>query len=531
MAITGGKPISGLVELNPLVGTEEFVVRSLTQNLRVPYSTLLSKISSDLTVSNTMTTEGDMLYFTSSQNTRLPIGSEDQFLRVSGGVPVWETVPILSDPTTTNGDIIVKSGGTLSRIPIGASGQVLQVGLSGIPEWSNSSNYTDPLTTNGDIVTRNSGVTSRLGVGSNGQVLTVVGGQPSWSSPSSGTLTTNGQLLTYNSGEVALSIGTTGQFLRVSGGQPTWETVNLFQDPLTTNGDIIVRSGGSTGRLPIGTNGQVLTSDGTNVSWEDSSSMGQSISFGASGDEIPITNSTSDDFDYDSLFTFTQLNDTLLIGGSRIIGSVDATTTTISRTTSDASDNGVIQISGGGDFGSSRGASISLGGNESSNTGLLSLNAGDVSGGDVEISTGGLLRVRIDETGDVNLQGNSLSNVLNLQSGSFAEALTTVTNCSTGPNMRMNVIRYGSIVFWSIEGASVTPTSTGFVAFRVDIPFNSNFSSQGDVSGTGSATTGSTSTGGVFAIADTVNNEIQIAFYADSTLNHTVRANGSYLIL
>jgi len=45
-----------------------------------------------------------------------------------------------------------------------------------------------PMTTNGDLITRAVGVNSRLAIGTSGQVLTVVGGLPSWATPSSSVL-------------------------------------------------------------------------------------------------------------------------------------------------------------------------------------------------------------------------------------------------------------------------------------------------------------------------------------------------------
>ena len=47
-----------------------------------------------------------------------------------------------------------------------------------------------------------------------------------------------------------------------------------FSDPLTTRGDIIYKSDSATTRLALGTDGQVLKSDGTDISWEDSTGGG-----------------------------------------------------------------------------------------------------------------------------------------------------------------------------------------------------------------------------------------------------------------
>lgn len=55
-----------------------------------------------------------------------------------------------------------------------------------------------------------------------------------------------------------------------------------YVDPLTTDGDIVIRSGGSTARLGIGSNGQVLTVVGGLPSWQDTANAG-SLSIAADG--------------------------------------------------------------------------------------------------------------------------------------------------------------------------------------------------------------------------------------------------------
>jgi hypothetical protein len=57
--------------------------------------------------------------------------------------------------------------------------------------------------------------------------------------------------------------------------QSDWTTFNSksdYADPLTTNGDLVFRSGGSTTRLGVGTSGQVLAVSGGLPSWQDSTS-------------------------------------------------------------------------------------------------------------------------------------------------------------------------------------------------------------------------------------------------------------------
>ena len=91
-------------------------------------------------------------------------------------------------PLTTTGDIIYSSSGsTAARLGIGSTNQALGVS-GGIPAWQASSKST--LTTTGDIIYASAANTpARLGIGSAGQVLNVSGGIPAWTTASSGGMT------------------------------------------------------------------------------------------------------------------------------------------------------------------------------------------------------------------------------------------------------------------------------------------------------------------------------------------------------
>jgi hypothetical protein len=114
--------------------------------------------------------EGGQLYFTST--------SASIFFDIVQGAG-------MTNPLTTTGDTIYSSSGTTpARLGIGSTNQVLGV-TGGIPAWQASSKST--LTTTGDTLYASAANTpARLGIGSTGQVLTVASGIPSWATPAGG---------------------------------------------------------------------------------------------------------------------------------------------------------------------------------------------------------------------------------------------------------------------------------------------------------------------------------------------------------
>ena len=106
------------------------------------------------------------------------------------------------NPSTTLGDIEYRSStaNVNTRLPLGTAGQVLKVNSGATaPEWAtDASGMTNPMTTTGDTIYSSSGSTpARLPIGSTGNVLTVAGGVPTWAAPASAggmTLLTSGAL-------------------------------------------------------------------------------------------------------------------------------------------------------------------------------------------------------------------------------------------------------------------------------------------------------------------------------------------------
>jgi hypothetical protein len=95
-----------------------------------------------------LTTTGDTLY-ASAANTaaRLGVGSTNQVLGVTGGIPAWQASS--KSTLTTTGDTMYASGAnTPARLGIGTAGQVLTVNSGATaPEWATVSTGWTNLTT------------------------------------------------------------------------------------------------------------------------------------------------------------------------------------------------------------------------------------------------------------------------------------------------------------------------------------------------------------------------------------------------
>jgi hypothetical protein len=143
---------------NPTVGLTELAIGAsttiLTSSGSAPQWSTVTTVAGTLTHNNlgglttgdphtqytakaTLTTTGD-IYYASSANTpaRLAIGSVNDILRVSGGIPAWTSLATeLTTLATTSGDMLYNSGATTARLAVGSNGQVLQT-ASSLPAWS-----------------------------------------------------------------------------------------------------------------------------------------------------------------------------------------------------------------------------------------------------------------------------------------------------------------------------------------------------------------------------------------------------------
>lgn len=160
----------------------------------------------------------------------------------TGGTPAASAVTVTPAGTIASTDVqaaleeldgdiqAISATGSASDISFTPAGDIAATDVqAAIEELDSEKEPSLPLTTRGDVLYRDaSNATARLPVGTNGQVLTSDGTDVSWEDASGG-----------------------------------------FSDPLTTDGDIIVRDSGTTTRLGIGTNGQVLSVTSGAPAWED----------------------------------------------------------------------------------------------------------------------------------------------------------------------------------------------------------------------------------------------------------------------
>lgn len=130
------------------------------------------------------------------------------------------------------------------------------------------------------------------------------------------------------------------------------------------------------------------------------------------------------------------------------------------------SDDGKLSISGSGVGSSARGALITLSGNEETDTGLLSLNAGNVSGGEIKLFTQNTSRFSIDYSGKTSFFSTtaSTSNSTGAIVSSGGLGITNTTNATSSTN-----------------GGSIT--TAGGIAVAQDVYIGGNLYVSGSVPG------------------------------------------------
>ena len=102
-----------------------------------------------------MTTKGDVVRY-DSERERYAIGSTNQVLSVTAGLPAWKTLTLADSVLTTAGDILYENNTPeLARLPKGSDTQVLTLS-SGLPTWATAgggASCSDSLTISGQTQT------------------------------------------------------------------------------------------------------------------------------------------------------------------------------------------------------------------------------------------------------------------------------------------------------------------------------------------------------------------------------------------
>ena len=234
---------------------------------------------------------GDIVY-ASAINTlsKLTVGTSGQVLKVTAGVPAWETDTTTG--TVTSVALSAPAVFTVSGSPVTSSGTLaLTYSGTALPE-ANGGTAQTTYTTGDFLYASGSNTLSKLAVGTTGQVLTVAAGLPSWATDTTtGTVTSVGlsapAFLTVGSSPVTSS-GTLA--LTFSGTAIPAANGGTAQTTYST-GDLLYASGANTlSKLAIGTSAQVLTVTGGAPAW-GSAGAGTVTSVDMSGGTTGLTTS------------------------------------------------------------------------------------------------------------------------------------------------------------------------------------------------------------------------------------------------
>jgi len=222
----------------PLVNTNNTV--ALTTPLAIAYGGSNANTATQaFTNLSPITTKGDLIAGNANAvPVRLPVGANNLALLADGnntsGI-VWGQVPL--------------TAGVTGVLPIANGGSNANTATQAFTNLS-------PLTTKGDLITANAtNVPVRLPIGSNNQMLIADG------SNTSGVRWGNANLADSGfTGVLPSSRGGTG-------GNNNAQGFDLLA-PTTTNGDMILRVGGTNARLAIGANNTILTANNNNAVWQ-----------------------------------------------------------------------------------------------------------------------------------------------------------------------------------------------------------------------------------------------------------------------
>jgi hypothetical protein len=206
--------------------------RTITiSNISNLQTTLDSKINS-----NILTTEGDIIYRNDTTTTRLPKGTNGQFLKSDGTTILWDTIPTQNLNLNQLTDVDIT----------GLNDEDLLIYNQATNEWVNApfSLYNskidnhilnDILTTNNSFLIRSANTLTQLTIGANNTYIKSDGTNISWATIPAG----------YTDADVETYI----------------------KSILTANDDILIRSGANLGKISLGADGTYLKSVNGNLEY------------------------------------------------------------------------------------------------------------------------------------------------------------------------------------------------------------------------------------------------------------------------
>jgi len=228
--------------------------------------------------------------------------------------------------------------------------------------------------------------------------------------------------------------GTMSEHMRINNSGNVGIGTTAAKEKLDSRGAAVFSGDNTTGTNAFGTSAGLLLSTAS----DNSAARITAVSDGANDRNLELRTLASG-----SAVTAMTLDSS---GNATFAGNINfsATTTNVSPTTSDASDNARIFINGGGAASPSRGSFVGVYGNENAETGRLLLSAGNVSGGDIEFHTGNSVeRMRIDNSGNVGIGTSTATYRLTVEDSS-ADWAARIYNTGTGASNQGLLVRTDS---------------------------------------------------------------------------------------
>ena len=201
-----------------------------------------------------MTTKGDLVRY-DSQRERYGIGSTNQVLSVTAGLPAWKTLTTADSVLTTQGDVLIEGASGLERLGFGTSGYFLTTNGTGAnPTWT-AGGVSNPVLSN---LIFNDNISAAFGTSG----------------------TSDSQI--YHDGNNLYFVATTGvgifngDFTMISAKCMTWNRANAT----IVSGEIT----GTSNTMLVDTEGAASTDDLDSASFEASGTTGAMFTLGAAND-------------------------------------------------------------------------------------------------------------------------------------------------------------------------------------------------------------------------------------------------------